>query len=74
MLVRRLRAHMPTLIGAGLLSLPLDGLILLFRLIGLSRPTAVYTGLLAFVALGSLLARHYFGSHPSKPNGADEHV
>lgn len=70
----RFRPYTPTLIGAALLSLPLDGLILFFRLIGLSRPTAVYVGLLTFVALGSLIGQRYFRSRPPYHSGVDKHV
>ena len=72
MLLSRFRTHTPTLIGAALLSLPLDVLVLFFRLIGLSRPTAVYAGLLAFVTLGSLLAQRYVSSQKSNQPGVNE--
>ena len=70
----RFRPHTPTLIGAALLSLPLDGLILFFRFLGLSRATAVYVGLLTFVALGSLIGQRYFKSRPPYHSGADKNA
>lgn len=70
----RIRSYTPTLIGAALLSLPLDGLILFFRLIGLSRPTAVYAGLLTFVTLSSLIAQRYFRPRKPKRSGEDNNA
>lgn len=55
MLLQRFRDQMPTLIGAALLSLILDGFILVYRLIGLSRTMAAYAGLLTFIMAGGLL-------------------
>lgn len=63
-----------TLIGAALLLLVADGFILIFRLAGLPRPTAVYAGLLAFTVSGSLLARHIFRTRPLKKTGEDHHA
>lgn len=74
MVMQRFRAQMPTLVGAALLSLPLDGLILLYRLIGLSRSAAVYMGLLTFSVLGGLLARRYFRPRTSQPLEGDENA
>ena len=74
MFLSRFRTHTPALIGAALLSMPLDILVLFFRLIGLSRPAAVYAGLLAFVTLGSLLAQRYFSSQKTNQPGVDKNA
>ena len=60
--------------GAALLTLPLDGFILLYRLVGLSRPIAVYAGLLTFMILGSLLAQRYFCPRKSNSSGEDNNA
>lgn len=67
-LIHRIRQHTPTLIGASLLVLVVDGFILIYRLIGLSRASAVYAGLFTFALLSSLLARRIFNLHlPIQP-------
>ena len=68
------RQQMPTLMGAALLTLVVDGLILIYRLMGLSRPTAVYAGLLTFVLFGSAVARRAFKPHPLNDSGENNHV
>ena len=73
-LIHRIRQHMPTLIGAALLVLVVDGFILIYRLIGLSRAAAVYAGLLTFVLLGSLLARRIFSLHLPIQSKEDPHA
>lgn len=73
-LFRRFREQMPALMGAALLILPLDGFILLYRLVGLSRPIAVYAGLLTFLTLGSVLVQRYFRPRKSKSIGEDNNA
>jgi len=68
------RQQMPALMGAALLTLVVDGLILIYRLMGLSRPTAVYAGLLTFVLFGSVVARHVFKPHPLNDSGENKYV
>jgi len=60
-----LRAQMPMLIGGSLLILAIDACVLLFRVIGLPRETALYAGLLTFVLLGTILARVALRPHAS---------
>ncbi|MEP7288638.1 MAG: hypothetical protein ABI947_23030 [Chloroflexota bacterium] len=74
MLSRRFRALMPMLMGAAFLSVPIDVLILFYRLLGLSRPTAVYAGLLTFVVLSGTLAPRYFSPRHAKRSEGDKHV
>ena len=73
-LIHRIRQHMVTLIGASLLVLVIDGFILIYRLIGLSRPVAVYAGLLTFVLLGSLLAQRIFSPRSPVQLKEDRHA
>ena len=74
MVFQRFRQHVPTLIGAALLVLLVDGFILVYRLMGLVRPIAVYAGLLTFVVLGSLLCQWIFRPRNTDPSGEDNHA
>jgi len=74
MVFQRFRQHVPTLIGAALLSLVVDGFILVYRLIGLARPIAVYAGLLTFVVFGSLLCQWIFRPRNADQSGEDNHA
>lgn len=64
-----LRVHLSTLIGGSLLILAVDGCVLIFRLIGLSRETALYAGLFTFVLLGTIIACVAF--RPQRSEGKD---
>lgn len=72
-LVQRFRAHVPTLVGAGLLILVVDVLILAYRLMGLYRFSAVYAALLTFFMLGSLAAHFHLRPRNRKSSEVDEH-
>jgi|GEM_PF-1152260 len=68
------RQQMPALMGAALLTLVVDGLILIYRLVGLSRPSAVYAGLLTFVLFGSAVARRVFKTCLPNDLGENDHA
>ncbi len=72
-MLTRFRQLMPTLMGAALLSLVLDGFILIYRLLGLSRAAAAYAGLLTFAALGGLLTQRLLNRYKSTLKGEDQH-
>ena len=74
MMFLRFRAQMPTLIGAALLILAVDSFILVYRLVGLSRPIAVYAGLLTFLSLGAVVAQRFFRPCKSEETGPDENA
>ena len=73
-MIQRFQQQMSTLIGAALLTLVVDGLILVYRLVGLSRPNAVYAGLITFVLFGSALARRIFKPHQHTDLGENDHA
>ena len=74
MLAQRLRAHVPTMVGAALLILVIDLLILAYRLMGLSRFSAVYAALLTFFLVGSVASHFHFRPRSHKPAEVDDHV
>ncbi len=54
----RFRMYVPALIGFSILLLVVDVLVLLFRALGMARGTAVYAGIVVFVVIAFLIARH----------------
>ncbi len=56
----RLRSNLPTLIGASVLILMMDGLILLLSSLGLSKGTAIYLAVVIFTAFLASITRLYF--------------
>lgn len=73
MFAQRFRAHVPSMVGAGLLILGIDVLILAYRLMGLSRFSAVYAALLTFFMLGSLAARFHLRPRKRRSSEVDDH-
>lgn len=74
MLFHHVHARMPMLMGAALLTLLMDGFMLLYRVAGLSRAGAAYAGLLTVVMLGSVAAQRYFRPHTARYSGETDHA
>ena len=73
-ILKRFREQTPTLIGAALLSLVMDGFILIYRLIGLPRAMAAYAGLLTFIAAGGLLIQRLLNRLNATMKEDDDHA
>jgi hypothetical protein len=74
MLFHHMRARTPILMGTALLTLLMDGFMLLYRVLGLSRAGAAYASLLTIVMLGSVAAQRYFKPHTPKYLGETDHA
>jgi TRAP-type C4-dicarboxylate transport system permease small subunit len=57
-MLSRFRPHVHTMIGFSILLICVDAFILLFRALGLPRGTAIYAGIVSFVVVAFLIARH----------------
>ncbi len=71
-MIRKIRGQVPLMIGASICLLGIDGIIFLFRLMGIPRDTAIYAGVLVSLFMVSLGIRHHYRSHVETTIEKDE--
>ncbi len=56
----KFRRHLPLIIGGSAVLIILDGIIAIYRAIGLDKGTAIYAGILTLGCVGWLLIRRFY--------------
>ena len=74
LLRRRAHVSVPLLIGVSGLWIGLDGLIVIYRRIGLDRGTAIYVAVLTFSGVAYGLTQRYFRRRPIRAEGESDTV